>query len=84
MFSFNGLEFAKLADDNVLGVCLISQAPPNSTSKEVVFVHDNLTCELFNGSICKPVGFSGTAVRPKASTVISVGLALRSPFELIV
>ena len=64
--------------------CLISQAPPNSTSKDVVFVQDNLTCELLNGSISKFVGFSGNAANPTVSIVASVGLALRSPKELIV
>ena len=62
----------------------MTQAPPNSTSRLVVFVHDNLTCELLTGSISKLVGSSGAAVNPAVFTMDSVGLALLSPIELTV
>ena len=78
------LELAKVADDEEFGECLITQDPPNSTSRLVVFVHDNFTCALFKGSISRFVGFSGIAVKPIVPTVVSVGLALFSPKELIV
>ena len=84
IFAFNSFELANVAVEIDCGECLISQAPPDSTSKASVLVHDNLTCELPTGSNSKPVGFSGIAVKPSVTTVVSVGLLLLSPRELIV